>query len=370
MNVLGIESSCDETGVAIVQDGTKVLANALASSLDLHAKYGGVVPEIAARSHIEAMVPLIDEVFKKASSGNGNWVIGNGVKPAASPVPSSQSPSPISWNEIDAIAVTTGAGLMGSLLIGVLTARTLAITKQKPLYAINHVEAHVYANFLVKPAPKFPLLSLIVSGGHTQLVYFKNHFDYRVLGRTTDDAVGETFDKVARILGLAYPGGPSVAKAALQGDSNAYQLPKAKLNEPYNFSFSGLKTAVLRLAQEVAGKDFRTPSIEIPKLLNDRQKNDIAASFQRIAIETLIDKTKLAYEEYKPKTVVIAGGVAASQPLRQALSDALPIKVTYAPGEFCTDNGAMVAALGCFKMQKGIEPDGPYTLAVDPNLKM
>jgi N6-L-threonylcarbamoyladenine synthase len=370
MKVLGIESSCDETAVAVVKDGRQILANCIASSLDLHAQYGGIVPEIAARSHIEAIIPLIDEVFKKTSSGNGDWVMGNGAKSAASPVPSSQSLSPISWDEIDAIAVTQGAGLMGSLLIGALTARTLAITKQKPLYAMNHVEAHVYANFLVEPVPQFPLLSLIVSGGHTQLVYFKNHFDYQVLGKTTDDAVGETYDKVARIIGLPYPGGVSIDRAAPNGDNQKYQLPKAKLDMPYNFSFSGLKTAVLRLAQQVGGVDYRTPSIEIPALLNEQQVNDIAASFRRVAVETLVEKTKLAYDEYKPKSVVIAGGVAASQELRRVLAEALPIDINYAPMNLCTDNAAMVAALGFYKAKQGTGTSDPYTLAIDPNLKM
>ena len=258
MIVLGIESSCDETAVAIVKDGRQILANGVASSLDLHAKYGGVVPEIAARSHIEAIVPLLDQTLK-ATQGYRLQVTGYGDKksqttncnPLSSNVyhPTSKIEDP--WSSIDSIAVTQGAGLMGSLLIGLLTARTLAIAKQKPLYAINHVEAHVYANFLVEPAPKFPLLSLIVSGGHTQLVYFKNHSDYQVLGKTVDDAVGETYDKVARIIGLPYPGGRSIDIAAPLGDPNKYPLPKAKLNEPYNFSFSGLKTAVLRLAQQL-----------------------------------------------------------------------------------------------------------------------
>jgi N6-L-threonylcarbamoyladenine synthase len=368
MNVLGIESSCDETAVAIVKDGHQILANGIASSLDLHAQYGGVVPEIAARSHIEAVVPLIEKALVEAQ-GYRLQVIGDSKE---SPSTDYQSPTPIEdpWASIDAIAVTQGAGLMGSLLIGVLTARTLAITKQKPLYAINHVEAHVYANFLVEPAPQFPLLSLIVSGGHTQLVYFKNHFDYQVLGKTTDDAVGETYDKVARIIGLPYPGGVSIDKAAPNGDNQKYQLPKAKLDMPYNFSFSGLKTAVLRLAQQVVGRDYTTPSFELPALLNEQQKNDIAASFQRVAIETLVEKTRRAYDEYQPKSVVIAGGVAASQELRRVLAEALPIDINYAPMNLCTDNAAMVAALGCFKIQKGIDPSDPYTLAIDPNLKM
>lgn len=351
MIILGIESSCDETAVAIVKDGHELLANVVASSMDLHAIYGGVVPEIAARSHIEAIIPTIDSALSEAFS------IGFEAKADL-------------WANIDAIAVTYGAGLSGSLLVGVLAARTLAITKNKPLYAINHVEAHVYANFLTTPQPEFPLLSLIVSGGHSQLVYFRGHFDYDLLGQTTDDAIGEAFDKVAKIVGLPYPGGPSVAKAAEQGDAFAYPFPKSKVEGKYNYSFSGIKTAVLRTAQTAVGGDFRTPSTSLPALLSDIQKVDIAASFQRVAVETVVDKTITAFEEFNPKSVVIAGGVAANQELRKQLSERLPIEITYAPPALCTDNGAMVATLGCFKASRGDEPADPYTLAINPNLKM
>jgi N6-L-threonylcarbamoyladenine synthase len=343
MKILGIESSCDETGVAIVENGTTLLAQELASSMDIHAVYGGVIPELAARSHIEAITPLIDTIFTK---------------------------NQLTWDDIDGIAVTYGAGLSGSLLIGVLTARTLAIIKNKPLYAINHVEGHVYANFIVEPKPEFPLLSLIVSGGHSQLVYFRNHFDYTLLGQTRDDAIGEAFDKVAKITGLPYPGGPNIAKAAEHGDPHAYALPKARVEGDYNFSFSGLKTAVLRAAQAAVGGDFRTPSTDLPALLSQQQKYDIAASFQRVAIETVVEKTLKAYNEFSPKTVVIAGGVAANQELRQQLAAALPIPITYAPINLCTDNGAMIATLGCYKALQNQESADPYTLSINPNLKM
>jgi N6-L-threonylcarbamoyladenine synthase len=350
MRILGIESSCDETGVAIVEDGKVLLANTLASSMDIHAKYGGVIPEIAARSHIESIIPTIEDCIQQFSR--------------------EKSLENDPWDSIDGIAVTYGAGLSGSLLVGVLTARTLAIIKNKPLYAINHVEAHVYANFLVDPQPQFPVLSLIVSGGHSQLVYFRNHFDYDLLGQTTDDAIGEAFDKVAKITGLPYPGGPNIARAAEYGDPYKYDFPKAKIEGKYNFSFSGVKTAVLRTAQSAVGGDFRTPSTELPTLLTDQQKNDIAASFQRIAIETVVDKTMLAYEEFQPKSVVIAGGVAANQELRRQLAERLPIDITYAPPALCTDNGAMVATLGCYKVMQKAEPSAPYSLGINPNLKM
>jgi N6-L-threonylcarbamoyladenine synthase len=351
MIVLGIETSCDETAAAVVEDGYKMLTNVVASSMDLHKVYGGVVPEIAARSHIESIVPVIDEAV-----------------------------ADVGWNAIDAIAVTQGAGLGGSLLVGVTTARTLAITKKKPLYAVNHVEGHVYANFITETTldgytlpssqPEFPLLAIIVSGGHTQLVLFRNHFDYTILGKTRDDAIGEAFDKVAKIIGLPYPGGPNVAKAALSGDARKYRLPKARLDEKYEFSFSGIKTAVLRLAQEEIGEDFTFPSFRLPERLSALQKNNIAACFQRVAIETIVDKAVQACEEYLPKSVVVAGGVAANQELRRQLSERLPLQPQYTDIKLCTDNGVMIATLGCFKAMLDAEKADPYSLPIQPNLKM
>ncbi len=351
MIVLGIETSCDETAAAVVKDGQILLSNVVLSSMDLHKVYGGVVPEIAARSHIESIMPVID-----------------------------QAVSPIGWDGIDAIAVTYGAGLGGSLLVGVMSARTLAIVKQKPLYAVNHVEGHVYANFLTSTqlpgyvlpnqSPTFPLLALIVSGGHTQLVLFQDHFKYELLGKTRDDAVGEAFDKVAKILGLPYPGGPSISKSAELGDSNMYRLPKSKLENQYDFSFSGLKTAVLRLAQEEVGEDFTFPSYKLPERLSELQRINIAASFQRTAIETLVDKTIRAVEAYQPNSVVIAGGVAANQELRRQLAERIPFPVFYTDPKLCTDNGAMIATLGCFKAMLNQPVADPYSLDIQPNLKM
>ena len=351
MKVLGIESSCDETAAAVVEDGQHLLSNVVASSMDLHVQYGGVVPEIAARSHIEVVLPVIQQALDEAKC---------------------------TWDDIDAIAVTYGAGLGGSLLIGVLTARTLAIVHNKPLYAINHVLAHVYANFLTETSlplamrdtqPTFPMLAIIVSGGHSQLALFEDHFQYRLLGQTQDDAIGEAFDKVAKILGLPYPGGPSVAKAAEQGDPNRYHLPKAKVGR-YDFSFSGLKTAVLRLAQAEIGETFAFPSTGLSTRLSDVQKADIAASFQRTAIETVVDKARLAYEEFSPASVVIAGGVAASAELRHQLTAALPLSIEYPDFKLCTDNGAMIATLGCFHVKTDQPPADPYTLDINPNLSM
>jgi N6-L-threonylcarbamoyladenine synthase len=352
MKILGIETSCDETAASVVEDGKAMLSNVIASSMDLHAQYGGVIPEIAARSHIEAILPVIEEALSIADC---------------------------TWDDIDAIAVTRGAGLGGSLLIGVMTARTLAITHNKPLYGVNHVEGHVYANFLTSTPlpgysmrsapPVFPILAIIVSGGHSQLVLFHDHFDYTLLGRTQDDAIGEAFDKVAKIVGLPYPGGPNIAKAAERGDAYAYTLPKAKVGK-YDFSFSGLKTAVLRLAQAQIGETYEFPSIRLPERLSEAQKADIAASFQRIAVETIVDKAKLAFDEFGPNSVVIAGGVAASQELRRQLLDTIPIPIEFPDLKLCTDNAAMIATLGYFHASKGQPAADPYRLAIEPNLSM
>lgn len=352
MRILGIESSCDETAVAIVDDGHRLVSNIINSQIDIHADYGGVIPEVAARSHLE----VVEAVVKQALSD-----------------------AKMDWSDIDAIAVTYAPGLSGSLLIGTLAASTLAYLKNKPLYPIHHVEAHVYANFidqqvntdykLPDKTPEFPLLALVVSGGHTQLVYFKDHGDYELLGHTTDDAVGEAFDKVAKIIGLPYPGGPSISEAAKTGNDKAFSLPKSKLKQPYDFSFSGLKTAVLRTVQREVGVDFTFPSHKLPELVNDELQADIAASFQRIAIETLVDKTQKAYIEYSPASVVIAGGVAANQELRKQLSQRLPLDINYAPIQLCTDNAAMVASLAYYQ-QSVVQPISPFEIDIVPSLSM
>lgn len=353
MRILGIESSCDETAASIVEDGERLLSNVVNSQIDIHAEYGGVIPEIAARSHLEVINPVIKKALSDANC---------------------------TWDDIDAIAVTYAPGLIGSLLIGTLAARTLAIIHHKPLYKIHHVEAHVYANFinqqsgylslsLPKKQPLFPLLSLIVSGGHSQLVLFKNHGDYQLIGQTQDDAVGEAFDKVAKIIGLPYPGGPAIAKAAELGDPHAFQLPIAKLSGEYDFSFSGLKTAVLRAVQREVGKDFTFPSHELTGLVEDELRHNMAASFQYTAIKTLIDKTKKAFDNFQPASVVIAGGVAANQELRRQLRESLPIEIEYTPIQLCTDNAAMIATLGYYRAQID-QPANPYDLEVQPSLSM
>mgnify|MGYP001006358336 FL=1 len=352
MIILGIESSCDETSAAVVEDGKRLLSNVVNSQVDIHAEYGGVVPEVAARSHIEVINPVIRQALRDAN---------------------------VTWDDIDAIAVAYAPGLIGSLLVGVLAARTLAELHNKPLYPVHHVEGHIYANFITgstdptlklpSAQPTFPMLALAVSGLHSQLVLFENHGNYRLLGETLDDAVGEAFDKVARMLGLPYPGGPAITAAAERGNPKAYSLPKAKLSSPYEFSFSGLKTAVLRAIQREVGVDHTFASHELPGRLNDAQRADFAASFQYTAVKTLVDATQKAVEEFNPASVVIAGGVAANSELRRQLSERLPLPIEYAPISLCTDNGAMIAALGYYHAQV-VPPTSVDKVAVRPSLSM
>jgi len=352
MKVLGIETSCDETAAAIVENGTNMLSNTVASSMNLHALYGGVIPEIAARSQLESIISVIIDSMKTAH---------------------------MTWQDIDAIAVTYGAGLSGSLLIGVSTAQTLCLLKNKPLIGCNHVLGHVYANFinsttldnyvLNKQTPRFPLLAVIVSGGHTQLVYFERPLEYTVIGKTQDDAIGEAFDKIAKLLGLPYPGGPSISKIALKGDDHYYKLPKPRM-PGYDFSFSGLKTAVLRLAQELNGKDYTFPSYKVSEGLNLAQKANIAASFQRCAVDIILDKLKKAYEEYQPKSILLAGGVAANSLLRDSAQQNFNIPVLVPDIKLCTDNGAMIAALGCQQLDNNFNIKASAEISIEPNLVM
>jgi N6-L-threonylcarbamoyladenine synthase len=335
MKVLGIETSCDETAAAVVQDGREILSNVLVSQIDIHAAFGGVVPEVAARSHIEVILPIIERAVQ-----------------------------PVGWDKIDAIAVSNTPGLVGSLLIGVLSAKTLARLKDLPLYPVNHVVAHVYANFVSpknsakpSPTPKLPLLALVVSGGHTQLMVFSSHSDFEIVGQTRDDAVGEAFDKVAKILGLPYPGGPSIAQAAKHGQP-IYALPHPKMAAPLDFSFSGLKTAVLRSVQSAVGVDHTYPSGQLAARLTAAQRADFAASFQQTAVEILIEKLKLAAEQFKVKSICLAGGVAANQLLRQAAKAAFA-EVFLPPAGLSTDNAVMIAARGYYQslQSKPISPD-------------
>lgn len=397
MKILGIETSCDETAAAVVEDGVRILSNVVVSQIDIFAEYGGVIPEVAARNHLEVMMPVVKKALSDAEC---------------------------TWDDIDAIAVTHAPGLLGSLLIGTLTARTLAILHDKPLYAVHHLKSHVYANWLsnteetkpvfslaglefssisyagsraepplrgepvrpgrnigvensnqnfmlqkrqvlVSQTPQFPLIALVISGGHTQILYMPAHNQFEIIGTTHDDAVGECFDKVAKILGLLYPGGPAIAKAALSGDAEKYKLPHPKV-EGLDFSFSGLKTAVLRAVQKELGLPISHPSYDLKNHLSKKQVADFAASFQKTAVEILCEKLALAMEQYPDvQSVVIAGGVSANKALREALPEAY-----FPEPSLSGDNGAMVAAAAYYEIISGVKPVDPYSLNIYPRISI
>ncbi|MFZ3151354.1 MAG: tRNA (adenosine(37)-N6)-threonylcarbamoyltransferase complex transferase subunit TsaD [Anaerolineaceae bacterium] len=313
LRILGVESSCDETAAAVVVDGREIQSSVIASQVDLHAQFGGVYPEIASREHVKAIYATVNEALQQAH---------------------------LELKELDAVAVTRGPGLAGSLVVGVNMAKAMAMSAELPIVGINHLEGHLYSAWLypanAKPAPepKFPLIALLVSGGHTELILMRDHLQYQRLGCTADDAAGEAFDKVARLLELPYPGGPSIQKAALEGNPKAFNFPKARLAEPWNFSFSGLKTAVLRTVE-----DLRKNKKEIPVA-------DIAASFQAAAVATLFEKTMAAAQEFEAKEIIVAGGVSANKALRETFRSQTKFKVHIPNINLCTDNAAMVAAAG------------------------
>lgn len=374
MKILGIETSCDETAAAIVEDGTKILSNVVVSQIDIFAEYGGVIPEVAARSHLEVIMPVIEKALRDAKC---------------------------TWDDIDCIAVTHAPGLLGSLLIGTLTARTLAILHGKPLYAVHHLKSHIYANWLeTTVVPRFPLLALVISGGHTQILCMKAHNDFKIIGTTMDDAIGECFDKVAKILGLPYPGGPSIAKAAKNGDENKYHLPHPKV-AGLDFSFSGLKTAVLRAVQKELNLPISHPSHDLKNHLMKQQVNDFAASFQKTAVDILLEKLSEALKEHpETQSVVFAGGVSANEVLREEARRNMllrsingdgsfterPRPVTTDPRErsekafssatffpdlkFSGDNGAMVAAAAYYEIKSGVKPTDPYHLNIYPRINI
>lgn len=310
MIILGIETSCDDTGIALIKgsrSGCRILSNVVSSQIKTHAPYGGVVPNLAAREHLKNIRPVLKEALKQA-------------------------------DKIDLIAVTVGPGLIPSLLVGVNFAKALAYAWQKPIIGINHIEGHIYANFIQNPKNPFPSLCLVVSGGHTQLVLMKDHGKYQLLGETRDDAAGEAFDKVAKLLNLGYPGGPIISQKAEQGNPSKYKLPRPMLNSnDFDFSFSGLKTAVL---------------YEVKK--SKVKASDMAASFQQAAIDVLVSKTIKAAKKCRVKTVMLAGGVAANQELRQQLGDKLSsvdskLNFLAPPKNLCTDNAAMIATAAWYK---------------------
>ena len=329
--ILALESSCDETACAIIKDGKEILSNIVSSQINVHTQYGGVVPEVASRIHVENISTVIDEAFKKAN---------------------------LTMDAIDAIAYTQGPGLIGSLHVGVQAAKTIAWTFHKPLIPINHMTGHIWANNFVSDM-KFPLLALVISGGHSQLVYMENDWDYKVIGTTQDDAIGEAYDKVSRVLGTGYPGGPVIDRMAKEGKEH-YKLPSPKTDGVYDFSFSGLKTAVLQLIQreEKAG--------------NEIIKEDVAYAFQETALGQLTGKTLQAVEDLKPKMLVLAGGVAANSRLRQLITEKMQaypdVQLVIPPMYCCTDNAAMIGAVGYVAYQHGLF--GDLSAAADPGLMM
>jgi N6-L-threonylcarbamoyladenine synthase len=326
--ILGIETSCDETAAAVVEDGQRILSNIVASQIDIHRRYGGVFPEVASRQHILSITPVIQEAMKEAR---------------------------VSWDDLEAVAVTYGPGLAGSLLVGVNAAKGIALSCGLPLLGINHLEAHIYANWLNKePFFIFPVLCLVVSGGHTELILMRGHGRYQRLGGTLDDAAGEAFDKVSRLLGLGYPGGPAIEQAAQFGDPTAFALPRAWLGNSYDFSFSGLKTAVLRIV-----KTYNRHQLPVI---------DLAASFQAAIVDVLVEKTKRAAEEYRVEQILLSGGVAANKLLRQEMAGRTDLPVLYPPISLCTDNAAMVAGAAYFRYQAGYRSG--WDLDVIPNLKL
>lgn len=373
MLVLGIESSCDETGAALVRDGRYLLSNVVASQVEVHNRYGGVVPEVASRQQLSTIIPVVETALDQTDCG---------------------------WEDIDAVAATYGPGLAGSLLVGLTVGKTLALARDLPFLGVNHLEAHIYANWLRRQEhaiatqntqweyqegdPTFPLIALVISGAHSELILVRGHGHYELLGRTRDDAAGEAFDKVARILGLGYPGGPAIQNAAQRAEEevqqqnksvtlarNAYRLPRAWLRGTYDFSFSGLKTAMLHLAEgvvedqhgsQVQGSAEEKQGSQYTRMgVQAAQKGTVnvallAASFQEAVVDVLAVKTRLAAQEYHVKQVILAGGVAANANLRTRLEQELrPLKIrlSYPPIEFCTDNAAMIAGAAFFHLCRG-----------------
>ncbi len=335
MRILGIDTSCDETSAAVVEDGTRLLSNIIASQVEIHARYGGIVPEVASRQHILSIIPVVQKAMEESGT---------------------------TWENLGGIAVTNGPGLAGSLLVGVNMAKAVSFARNIPLTGVNHLEGHIYAAWLTGKEIEFPLVCLIVSGGHSDLVLMRGHGDYTLLGETRDDAAGEAFDKAARILGLGYPGGPAIERAAKDGAA-CLDLPRAWLKGTDDFSFSGLKTALLRLVE--SGKIAPagpTRKADAPTVA------DAAASFQEAVIDVLVGKTVLAARECHVRQVLMVGGVAANRTLTKRLIDSSPVPVVVPTPSLCTDNGAMIAAAAYYHFQAGKTND--LSLDVLPDLRL
>jgi len=326
--ILGIETSCDETAAAIVRDGSEVLSSVVSSQIEIHARFGGVVPEVASRAHVEVIMPVVAEALTEA-----------GIEPAA----------------LDAVAVTHGPGLVGALLVGVSAAKALSLVWDRPFIGVNHLEAHLYAAFLEEPDLDMPLVVLLVSGGHTMLIVMEDHLKYRVLGSTLDDAAGEAFDKVARHIGLGYPGGPAIDRLSIDGDREAIRFPRAMLSDGWDFSFSGLKTSVVNHMR-------RNPDTPLP---------DLAASFQEAVADVLVTKARWAASEVGATGICLAGGVAANSRLRERVRESCRadgLNAFLPSREMCTDNAAMVAAVAWYRL--GADGPSPLSLGADPSLRL
>ena len=344
--ILALETSCDETAAAVIRDGREIVSNSVASQIALHQQYGGVVPEVASRQHILTIAPIIADALGALPNG---------------------------WRDINAIATTYGPGLAGALLSGINTAKAMAWMRGLPLVGVNHLEGHIYASWLhsepqqpLPEPPQFPLVALIVSGGHTALVLVRDHGAYHLIGQTRDDAVGEAFDKVARIMGLGYPGGPIIEKIARGVHPGAVKLPRAWLRGTYDWSFSGLKTAVLNMVQERMGTRAETQKLAAVDAHGTAQ---IAAAFQESAVDVLVQKTVAAAREFGAREIILAGGVAANTALRESLAaHANPIPVRFPPIWLCTDNAAMIGAAAYYRYDAGLQTD--WTLDAAPGLKL
>ncbi|PKO06888.1 MAG: tRNA (adenosine(37)-N6)-threonylcarbamoyltransferase complex transferase subunit TsaD [Chloroflexi bacterium HGW-Chloroflexi-3] len=331
--ILAIETSCDETAAAVLENGRVLLSSVVASQIDLHQQYGGVFPEVASRQHIITIYDVVEQALQQAY---------------------------LSLDNIDAIAVTRGPGLAGSLVVGMNMAKGIALGKNLPLIGVNHLEGHIYSSWVYSseapnppPVPEFPLIALLVSGGHTEINLMDGHLNYKRLGSTLDDAAGEAFDKVARLLSLPYPGGPSIQKAAMNGNPNAYNFPRANLDGSLNFSFSGLKTSVLRMVRELEKSRSRLPV------------EDLAASFQQAVVDVLFQKTIQAARQHKVKNIIVAGGVSANQLLRDTFLGQTNFNIFIPPFKYCTDNAAMIAAAGYFRFVNNLID--PLDIDVLPN---